>query len=136
MSDKRRPRLHRVQGNSDEGLFSEELSWFYGAMDSLCGNSSAMGSQVAVLMGVAGGNSGQESNMYTDSQVGFGSHEGHFTRGRRIWQQLQRIPYKHQRFLAWYYEPRSDLDNGEEEASESDIRTAHAAYYETGNEQT
>lgn len=131
MSDKQKPRLHCVIGTTDRGLFSSNLEWFYNVMDGLCGNTSFMSAQVAVLMGVAGSSTGRESNNYTDHQVGFGSTEGHFTRGRRVWRALVKIPYDQQRLLAEFYEPRSylDHDHSREHLGEQAIRLAHEAYY-------
>jgi hypothetical protein len=74
----------------------------------------------------------QENLPYTDRHASFKSNErlNHeqcvFTRGRRVWQRLSRIPWALQEVLRTLYEPRRERPH----IPEQRVREAHRAYRE------
>lgn len=147
MSDTEKPLLHQVVGEVEKELYCEDLDWYFGCYDAECGLKSAQQAAEERLIAGANINKGPthdeddwEGNIdvklkayaavnhkfpYTDRHVRFSRSEGTFTRGRRIYNHLIRLPLAAQRLLAVYYTPRRnkpDLD-------QDDVRSAHRAYY-------
>jgi hypothetical protein len=132
MAKRDRPLLHVLKERNDPGLYCEDLAWYYQSLDAASGYRSAMGSQVAVLLGVASGSAADESNHYTDEQTHPSDDRVHFARGRRIWRALQLIDGRYRMVLQAWYEHRQNFPPGYDKAhaimQEQEIRSAHAAY--------
>jgi hypothetical protein len=153
---KEKPLLHLVKGERDPELFSPDLDWYYGVFDSECGlkGIEAM-ADAAVLAGYQirgtapddGGEPLRVKRMVyvrqdpipydgrharlaleevTPDKHGRVRGPGSFTRGRRIWNRLVRLPYDIQLDLRSIYEPRRDR----RPLPEWRVRAAHRAYLE------
>lgn len=129
---KQKPRLHLVRGDRDPELYSGELDWYFGCFDSVCGLASiSTGDKDDVW--IVGGPCYRESNWYTDAHVTFRSaprYPGAFTKARRIWGALERLPYRTRLVLRQLYEPRQWFPPGWVTPTDAETRGAHGAYYE------
>lgn len=146
-SDKEKPLLHSVVGEVDQELYCEDLDWYFGCYDSECGLKSVQQAAEDMLRSgemtttAAHAEDDWEGNWdikvsksrvstthefpYSDRHVRFSRGEGSFTRGRRIWNRLIRIPLGAQQLLESYYTARRNKGEFEQD----DIRSAHRAYY-------
>jgi hypothetical protein len=140
---KDKPLLHLVSATNDPGLHSEELAWFFQALDADAGNRSALGNQLAAAWnGINATGCHSESNFYTDQQAGWpdkvqrldGSFGAStvclFRRGRTVWRALKCLEWEKQGDLTAWYEPRQYFPPGVEPVPVERVRVAHGAYYE------
>jgi hypothetical protein len=128
MTTKSKPRLHLVRGDQDPELYCADLDWYYGQYDSECGLKSigvanvldaaiSMGSYTAVdeidaipIKVTVTRNLQRwfEGGPWDDHHAQFRGRGEYcaFTRGRRVWRRLQRLPWVFQETLRLHYEAR------------------------------
>jgi hypothetical protein len=132
VTKKAKPKLHLVRGDKDIELYSPELDWYYGCLDSICGLATigaAFEKESDHLF--VGGPCYRESNWYTDAHVTFkcsGFYPGAFTKARRIWRALQVVSYRERELLRRLYEPRQWFPPEYKHPTEAEIRSAHKSY--------
>jgi len=135
--------------NTDPELYNEELAWFFLEFDSECGMHSIPLSKEQVVCSQKKSREDRDGVVrkaqkpsaageplpWDDRHVTFTGPEGVFTRGRRIWNQLVRLPWAMQQALKSHYEPRRPMEIAAGEPSygppplnEEDVRAAHLAF--------
>lgn len=156
MSEKERPLCNPRAGSNDPELWDLDLAWYFHEFDSFCGlqsvGTSGVGQSqlckptreesadqrertrngfILTMVDHAPADFRSTSTTEADKAAVTAIDRGIFSKGRRIWKKLSRLPYSTQQMLKRAYEERSQRaghDWGRKWLTDEQVRHAHREY--------